>query len=205
MDQPEKHSAASSTRDAILDAAENIFVERGFSDTSMSKIAGAARVTKSLIHHHFGSKEQLWMEVKNRRFHEYFSLQKEQLAKADTGIESFRSCIINLFYVLKNNPEMVRLISWHLLDRAQTERHGDEKELTEMGLAKVLEGQQLGYVRKDMDPRFMLISFFCLVFHWFMAKHEYVKWVGISEDSTNLDDEYLNNMLKIFFQGVLPR
>ncbi|MFH1112834.1 MAG: TetR/AcrR family transcriptional regulator, partial [Pseudomonadota bacterium] len=175
------------------------------SATSMSRIAGTAGVTKSLIHHHFKSKEQLWMEVKNRRFHEYFSLQKEQLAEADTGIESFRSCVINLFNVLKNNPDMVRLISWHLLDRAQTERHGDEKELTEMGLAKVLEGQQLGYVRKDMDPRYMLISFFCLVFHWFMAKHEYLKWVGISQDTDELDEKYLENMLKIFFQGVLPR
>ncbi|MDQ7784031.1 MAG: TetR/AcrR family transcriptional regulator [Desulfomonilaceae bacterium] len=205
MAQTQKHGPPASTRNAILDAAEKIFIERGFSDTSMSKIAKAARVTKSLIHHHFGSKEQLWAEIKKRRFHEYFSVQKEQLAAADAGIESFKTCIINLFNVLRDDPEVVRLISWHLLDRAQTERHEDEKELTAMGHAKLLEGQELGYLRNDIDTRYMLISFFCLVFHWFMSKHEYLKWVGIEPDSITADDEYLENMLKIFFQGVLPR
>ena len=205
MAQPEKHGSASSTRDAILDAAEKIFIERGFSDTSMSKIAKEARVTKSLIHHHFGSKEQLWSEIKKRRFHEYFSIQKEKLASADAGIESLRTCIVDLFNVLRDDPEVVRLISWHLLDRAQTERHQDEKELTAMGLTRLLEGRQQGSVRDDIDPRYMLIAFFCLVFHWFMGKHEYLKWVGIEPDATTADDEYLENMLKIFFQGVLPR
>lgn len=205
MGQPDLQGSSSSTRDTILDAAEKIFIERGFSDTSMSKIAQAARVTKSLIHHHFGSKEQLWSEIKNRRFHEYFSIQKEQLARTDAGIDSFKTCIINLFNVLRNDPEVVRLITWHLLDRAQTERHKDEKELTGMGLARVLEGQQQGHVRDDIDPRYMLIAFFCLVFHWFMGKHEYLKWVGIDPDSSAADDEYLENVLKIFFQGVLPR
>jgi len=205
MAQPDIHGSASSTRDAILDAAEKIFIERGFSDTSMSRIAKEASVTKSLIHHHFGSKEHLWTEIKNRRFHEYFSIQKQQLADADAGIESFKVCIINLFNVLRNDPEVVRLISWHLLDRAQTQRHEDEKELTAMGLSRLLEAQQQGHTRNDVDPRYMLISFFCLVFHWFMGKHEYLKWVGMDPDSSTADDEYLENMLKIFFQGVLPR
>ena len=200
-----KQSSTPSTRDAILDAAEKIFVEKGFSATSMSNIAKGAKVTKSLIHHHFGSKEQLWTEIKQRRFAEYFAMQREQLAGADLGVESLRDCIVGLFDVLRNSPEVVRLISWHLLDRADTRRHEDEQELTIMGLAKLYDAQRDGFLRDDVDPRYILVSFFCLVFHWFMGKHEYLKWVGIAPDSESTDDEYLENMLKIMFEGVLPR
>lgn len=205
MASDEKQTSSSPTKDIILEAAEKIFVEKGFSATSMSKIAKDARVTKSLIHHHFGSKEQLWMEIKKRRFAEYFAMQKEQLAVDDLGVESFRNCIVGLFDVLRNNPEVVRLISWHLLERTDTERHEDEEELTSMGLARLFEAQSEGFLRKDVDPRYMLVAFFCLVFHWFMSKHEYLKWVGIDPDSESVDDEYLINMLKIMFEGVLPR
>lgn len=205
MGHPQKPASNSSTKDRILEAAEKIFVERGFSDTSMSMIAKEAKVTKSLIHHHFGSKEQLWQNVKNRRFEEYFSFQKQQLAAGNKGMESFRDCIVNLFEVLKNNPEMVRLISWHLLDKTQMERHGDERELTAMGLVKLLDAQKDGLLRDDIDPRYMLVAFFCLVFHWFMGKQEYLKWVGIEPDSDFADDEYLDNMLKIMFEGIIPR
>ncbi|MBC8072705.1 MAG: helix-turn-helix transcriptional regulator, partial [Deltaproteobacteria bacterium] len=54
------------SRAAILDAAEATFVEKGFAGASMSEIAERSSVTKSLIHHHFGSKEALWSEVKRR-------------------------------------------------------------------------------------------------------------------------------------------
>lgn len=205
MPQAPKQTPQTSTRDTILDAAEKIFVERGFSDTSMSQIAKKASVTKSLIHHHFGSKEQLWREIKKRRFEEYFALQKEQLADSDMSAGSLQQAIVNLFTVLRNNPEIVRLISWHLLERPPTERHEDEAELTAMGLARIAEAQRIGNLRDDVDPRYLMISFFCLVCNWFTAKHEYLKWVGLGPEHSTADDEYLENMIKIFFEGVLPR
>ena len=59
------------TRNAILDAAEAVFSERGFGDASMSGIAARGGVTQSLIHHHFGSKQALWRAVKQRRIGPY--------------------------------------------------------------------------------------------------------------------------------------
>src|SRR5690606_25552520 len=47
------------TRAEILEAAEQLFLQDGFGRTSISAIARLAGVTKSLIHHHFGTKEAL--------------------------------------------------------------------------------------------------------------------------------------------------
>lgn len=48
------------TRRQILDAAQELFAERGFSGTSLRAIGAAAAVDPSLVHHYFGSKEGLF-------------------------------------------------------------------------------------------------------------------------------------------------
>ena len=72
---PARKHDADASRAAILEAAEALFVARGFSAISLSEIAERSGVTKSLIHHHFGAKEALWAEVKRRRFTSYHAQQ----------------------------------------------------------------------------------------------------------------------------------
>ncbi|GGZ14541.1 TetR/AcrR family transcriptional regulator [Streptomyces poonensis] len=47
-------------RDRILDAAREVFSERGYDKTSVRGIAKAAGVDPALVHHYFGSKEQVF-------------------------------------------------------------------------------------------------------------------------------------------------
>jgi AcrR family transcriptional regulator len=54
-------AAPSTTRDLILAAARAAFAERGFDGASMRDMAGAAGVDQALIHHYFGSKQQLFV------------------------------------------------------------------------------------------------------------------------------------------------
>lgn len=48
-----------STRDAVLDAAAELFVQRGYPRTSLDEVAASARVTKGAIYHHFVNKAAL--------------------------------------------------------------------------------------------------------------------------------------------------
>ncbi|MFF2999694.1 TetR family transcriptional regulator [Streptomyces sp. NPDC057950] len=52
--------AAPATRDRILDAARAEFSERGYEKTSVRGIAKAAGVDSALVHHYFGTKEQVF-------------------------------------------------------------------------------------------------------------------------------------------------
>ena len=90
-----------STKDAILNAAEKIFIQKGFAATSMSQIAQEAKVTKSLIHHHFGSKERLWDKIKERRLLDYFELQREMLEIGEPDVQCLQDSIVALFRVLQ--------------------------------------------------------------------------------------------------------
>lgn len=49
------------TRDAILDAARASFAEKGFDGASIRGIATAAGCDPALVHHYFGSKEDLFL------------------------------------------------------------------------------------------------------------------------------------------------
>lgn len=48
------------TREAILEAARNTFADLGFDRGTMRAIAAAAGVDPALIHHYFGTKEELF-------------------------------------------------------------------------------------------------------------------------------------------------
>ena len=50
----------SNSREVILDAARAAFGEQGFNDASVRGIAGRAGVDAALVHHFYGTKEQLF-------------------------------------------------------------------------------------------------------------------------------------------------
>ncbi|WP_241006209.1 TetR/AcrR family transcriptional regulator, partial [Aeromonas media] len=54
------------TKNRILDAAEVLFAERGFADTSLRLITSEADVNLASVNYHFGSKKELIQAVLDR-------------------------------------------------------------------------------------------------------------------------------------------
>ena len=48
------------TREQVLDAAEQVFLQRGVGHASLAEVADAAGVTRGAIYHHFASKAELF-------------------------------------------------------------------------------------------------------------------------------------------------
>jgi AcrR family transcriptional regulator len=53
------------TRQSILDAARDVFAERGFDKASIRAIATGAGVDPALVHHYFGTKDKLFLASMN--------------------------------------------------------------------------------------------------------------------------------------------
>jgi len=60
-------SDVGATRDRILDAAEQVFCDDGYSGASMRRIAEAAEVAQALLHYHFDTKDGLFEAMFARR------------------------------------------------------------------------------------------------------------------------------------------
>ena len=68
------------TREALLDCAERLFVERGHAATSLRDITREAQANLAAVNYHFGGKEALIQAVLKRRL---ASLNGERLAALD--------------------------------------------------------------------------------------------------------------------------
>jgi len=58
--KPGRPAGSSNTRDRILDHARDLFARNGISNTSIRAVAAAAGVDSALVHHYFGTKENLF-------------------------------------------------------------------------------------------------------------------------------------------------
>lgn len=76
-----RRTGDSGTRDAILDAARDLFAERGYDGASLRAIAGAAGVDPALIRHFHADKEHLFAAVIDSR-----SLVPDRIAAAFPGL-----------------------------------------------------------------------------------------------------------------------
>ncbi|NQZ88572.1 MAG: TetR/AcrR family transcriptional regulator [Colwellia sp.] len=59
-----------STKNKILDAAENLFAIQGFNGTSLREITSRAEVNLAAVNYHFGSKKELIKSVMSRYMNE---------------------------------------------------------------------------------------------------------------------------------------
>jgi TetR/AcrR family transcriptional regulator len=192
------------TRAAILDAAEEAFLRQGPAEASTAGIAKKAGVTKSLIHHHFGSKEKLWSEVKVRRFSQYAEGQLAMLEQSAPTADLLRESMELYFGFLQRNPQLVRLFAWMFLE-GDEECADIEHKILRKGVETLRRTQEAGQLRADVDPRHLLVSFLFLVEHWFQSRDHLCRDLEMEGPAEELDDAYFRDMVKIFFEGVLPR
>ena len=61
--KPDTKTSSSGGEQAILNAAEVLFAQKGFDAVSMSAIANLAKTSKPNIYHHFKNKNELYLAV----------------------------------------------------------------------------------------------------------------------------------------------
>jgi AcrR family transcriptional regulator len=100
---------ASPTRDRILDAAERLFADRGFSGTAMRDIAARVELNPASLYNHFSSKQALYEAVLARGLSPLFEIL-DSLAHADWTEAGFDEAAEALIAGLARRPEIPRLI-----------------------------------------------------------------------------------------------
>lgn len=193
------------TKAAILEAAETVFLEKGFGNTSLSDVSRHAGITKSLIHHYFGSKEGLWQEVKTRRFLQYAETQMQMLEDSPPTADLLRDSMKTYFRFLQANPQLVRILAWMFLERDQEQCIDMDRHLVQAGVAKIREAQQGGELRSDVDARFILFMFIGMAQHWFQDREHFLHDFGTEDLPADLDTAFSEAMIRVFFEGIRPQ
>jgi len=101
---------AEATREALMDAATELFAARGFDGTRVEQIAEIAGVNKALISYHFGGKAGLYNEILAQSFaeaHRRFKAIDESEAAADERLHEFIQTFADLATLRPALPTMV--------------------------------------------------------------------------------------------------
>jgi TetR/AcrR family transcriptional regulator len=185
MDQEHRLRGPGQTRAIVIDAAERLFAERGFAATSMRDISAASGVSHPLIHHHFGSKEELYAAVK-RRMVEGYARRFPAAARATNRPLSVRAEMRRIMTYLSENPVMLRLCGWTRLE----------------GDIQVWPGEPdlLDTLRNDLDPAVLSLMVFGLILFWVENRAHFAERF----QGRISDEAYLRQAVALVERGTAP-
>lgn len=105
MTAPAKRSAGLRTREAILDAARQLFLRQGYHATGMREIARDAGISLSTAYNHFTSKEEILKELLLQN--NLYGAIAEGLSRArgETAAELLRSGFVEIMAKLQGKTD----------------------------------------------------------------------------------------------------
>ena len=96
---------------AILEAAESLFLEKGFALTSTTEIAKAVGCNQALVHYYFRTKDNLFNTIFENKFKHFFQqIFEMKNLEGLNFLEKLKLIIESHFDLLNNNPKMPGLI-----------------------------------------------------------------------------------------------
>lgn len=191
------------SRQALIDAARELFAGNGYDEVSIKRIADAAGVNPAMIQYHFGGKSGLLETAFD-----------EAIAPvvAELGTLSSRGGRIDLGLVfdiymrtMAANPWLPKMILQHVLPEggrlqeraAQRIAAGVEPAIR--GLIK--RGQTNGELRPNLDPKFTTISLVSLALFPFLAQPVITRVLGVELDGP-LTAEFVRHTSLMFHRGA---
>ncbi len=184
------------TRAAVLAAAERLFAERGFANTSLRDISTASGVSHPLIHHHFGSKEDLYQAVK-RRLVENYAQRFPHAARAANRPLNAGSEMRRLMAYIGDNPILLRLCAWTRLEGDRQVWPG-EPDMLDTIRRRIEVSQRRKQIRADLDPIYLSIILTGLVFFWLDNREHFNQRFNTPLN----DNDYLRQAIDILQRGI---
>jgi TetR/AcrR family transcriptional regulator len=215
MPRPSKSSGSERVRDAdrsreqILDAAEGLFAERGYEETSLADVGRVAGVSRATPGYFFGSKAELHRAVIERCFADVRQAVREgkarALASGQTPEVILAGAVADYADFVAARPNFVRLIEREALsDRTVLE--GMPLRLAVWQEALAAFRQELGLDISDTaEAAHLLLSLVALT--WFPIIHgrTFLKAVGLDPAAPDFADQRKRHLTTLLLGALRER
>jgi len=188
----------------ILDTAEKLFAEQGYSATSMRRIADEVGVNPALIHYYFGNKKALLQNVMERSFEPLINTLSEM--KDDP--QASPGMIANLLLSMAaSHPNIPRLMTREVLLPG-----GEMQEFFIENMAPLLGGalpglidkeKVAGRMRQDADPAISAVLILAVCVFPFIARSLAEPILGIKFDDDGI--KFLNQQISALLKEGMTR
>jgi TetR/AcrR family transcriptional regulator, fatty acid metabolism regulator protein len=150
-------------QEMIIDAALEVFREKGYANARMADIARRAGVSYGLVYHYFGSKEVLFDLIVETWWNDLYSMMDRE-KKADGDFSNKLIHIIQFF--LDTYVQRPNLISIFVSEVCRSSVYHTEEGLSKFlkffSLCEeiMLEGQKRGLLKKDIPTHHLTYIFY---------------------------------------------
>jgi TetR/AcrR family transcriptional regulator len=200
---------ADRTREQILDAAERLFAERGYEETSLADVGRVAGVSRATPGYFFGSKAELHRAVIERCFADVRQAVREgkarALASGQTPEVILAGAVADYADFVAARPNFVRLIEREALsDRTVLE--GMPLRLAVWQEALAAFRQELGLDISDTaEAAHLLLSLVALT--WFPIVHggTFLKAVGLDPAAPDFADQRKRHLTTLLLGALRER
>ena len=186
------------TRKAVIDAAVRLFSEKGFATTSVQEIVEGAEVTKGAFYHHFSSKEDVLLQIRDE-------IAREMLQNAQNAVDTFKSPKDQLKnYILQGVKSVVEQRAYVAINfqefhsfsekgRAAIKHNNKQQETIIRGI--IDRGKQAGCFRQELDSRFLTATIPAMitwVYRWYNPSGR----LSVTELSSMVCELVLNGVME---------
>ncbi len=121
------------TRDDILEAAAQIFRQKGYHATSMADIAQAVNLQKASLYHHVSSKQEILLALLDRALDILIARLEQVLAEPRSPADKLRQAVRSYVDILVEHRDLatVLLIEFRALDDALRQTHVPRRDAFE--------------------------------------------------------------------------
>ncbi len=187
----------------ILDAAEQLFTEYGYSATSIRNIADHADVNPALVHYYFDNKHILLKTVLERAL-------KPMIVALATLKRSTQSSLADIVHLLVSmaaqQPNIPRLLAREvLLPGGEMQAHFMHNLAPQLGgalPALLAREQKAGNLRDAIDPAYSALMILAVCFFPFIAQTLAEPVLGIDFGDTGAP-LLIDNILELFNRGLV--
>ncbi len=199
-------------RNSIIDAAEEIFFEKGIENATMDEVAKKAEFSKGTLYLYFKNKDEILHAIIARGLEILRNMFKKAADKEKTGILKIRAIGKAYLQFSNRHPQHFEFMQHkeiHKMDKEKIENNPNYAICNQLGneIFKVIQEATIsgiadGSIRKDIDPvkiSLVLWGHSAGVLQIVRAKEEMVKQMfnlkaeDIVQYSYNLMEEYMKN------------
>lgn len=186
----------------ILSAAQQVFAEHGYAGASIARIAARAGFAKGLVHHHFGSKRDLWLAAIDALARDA-AAQTAPACGDGHSLDDIEALTRRMFGFFSEHPTWARLESWAELEGAEplpASMYALEHEVD----ALFERAQATGAMRDDVDPLHARILAHVATLGWLRTKRFLCPAWGRDPDAPGTDEAFLEDLIRILRAGLSP-
>lgn len=188
--------ATSEARERVVNAALELFLQRGFADVSMQQIADDASITKATLYHHFRDKQDLYLAVMRKVFTQNFAEFFERIGENGGVRTAIREMLVYILTGKRSDVQRLMADFGQHIDEETQQKFWAEYPKPWVALEPIVQRELSEGTLRSIDAEFAAK-------YIYSATAGYAHVVRMSGDSAEISNDQIDQFTDMVLNGIV--